>query len=469
MTFLVAAGYAQDSTMPVGEVYTLQQCIAIGIKNNTTVKTSQFTMESDKAVYQQSVGNMLPYASASIYHQAYNGRSINPYTNTYIDQGQTTANYQLQASIVVWNGSSIQRFMRQTREAYRAGELDLQQSKDNAAIQIILDYLSVLSDQELLNAAKVQAAATAEQVRVYKERSDAGTIGPGDYYTLKGQLGQNQVAVTTARNTLEIAKLTLSKDMNVNYSSTMTLTPIGDTTILEPYGSSVEEIYATSLHALPMVRSADLKEQSAVNGIKAARGNLLPTLYLTGGTQTNFSNLATTQIFQNTTQVNTEQYVTVGGTQYSVFSPQNNYQTKNLSYGNQIGNNIAYYVGVQLSIPILNGLQARTKLRQAKIAEETAAFNRSTTHIQLRQAVETDYVNMTAAFETYKTLHQQVDDYTQSYSAANAKLDAGTISAYEFVIAKNNLDGANLNLIGAKYNYILQTKILDYYLGRISF
>ena len=35
-----------------------------------------------------------------------------------------------------------------------------------------------------------------------------------------------------------------------------------------------------------------------------------------------------------------------------------------------------------------------------------------------------------------------------------------------YLIAKNNLDRANINLIAARYDYLLRTKILDYYQGK---
>jgi len=64
---------------------------------------------------------------------------------------------------------------------------------------------------------------------------------------------------------------------------------------------------------------------------------------------------------------------------------------------------------------------------------------------------------------------QQVSDYTQAFQAASVKLDAGSITTFDYVIAKNNVDGSKINLIAAKYNYILQTKVLDYYLGRLTY
>ncbi len=466
---IVAAGYAQDTTSRAdGETLTLKQCVEIAIKNNITLKTTSLAQKTDWALYQQSIGNMLPYASASIYHQDYNGRSTNPYTNQPVTQQQTTGNYQLNAQITLWNGSSLQHYLKANREAYLAGGMDVQQGKDNLTITIILDYLSVLSAKEQLNAAISQDSATREQVRVNQAKFDQGAMLPGDYYNLRGTLSQNEVTVATATNALETAKLTLSKDMNIQYSTTISLQPFADTANLPAYGSSVEEMYAYSVTHLPLIQSADLKERSALNTLKATKGALLPALYLAGGTATNYSNLAQGQTFVNTTQNQTSEYVTVGGTQYSVYAPQDNYSEYTYKYGYQLKNNINYYVGIQLQIPILNGFSGRTRLRNARINEEQVRFNQSTAHIQLRQAIVTDYINMTSAYRTYRALEQQVEDFGHAFSVAQARFDAGVITSYDYVLAKNSFDGATLNLIGAKYNYILQTKILDYYLGKLS-
>ena len=63
-------------------------------------------------------------------------------------------------------------------------------------------------------------------------------------------------------------------------------------------------------------------------------------------------------------------------------------------------------------------------------------------------------------------LNQQVKDYTESFRAATIKFEAGAITSVDYIIAKNNVDRANINLIASKYDYILKTKILDYYMGK---
>jgi outer membrane protein len=75
---------------------------------------------------------------------------------------------------------------------------------------------------------------------------------------------------------------------------------------------------------------------------------------------------------------------------------------------------------------------------------------------------------MTAAKNRYLALLDQVAAYTESFHAAEARYNTGstTLISLDYLTAKNNLDRANVNLIIARYDYILRTKILDYYQGK---
>jgi len=63
-------------------------------------------------------------------------------------------------------------------------------------------------------------------------------------------------------------------------------------------------------------------------------------------------------------------------------------------------------------------------------------------------------------------LLEQVDAYTESFRAAEIRFNNGVGTPVDYLTAKNNLDRANINLITAKYDYVLRTKILDYYQGK---
>jgi outer membrane protein len=90
------------------------------------------------------------------------------------------------------------------------------------------------------------------------------------------------------------------------------------------------------------------------------------------------------------------------------------------------------------------------------------------TRNQLQQSVELAYQNMIAAYGQYKSYQDQVAAYQLSFQAAEAKFNAGAITSVDYVIAKNNVDKANINLTAARYNYIFRSKIMDYYQGRLT-
>jgi outer membrane protein len=73
---------------------------------------------------------------------------------------------------------------------------------------------------------------------------------------------------------------------------------------------------------------------------------------------------------------------------------------------------------------------------------------------------------MISAADRYKVGLEQVSAYTESFRAAETRFNNGVGTSIDYLTAKTNLDRANINLITAQYDYILRTKILDYYQGK---
>ena len=64
----------------------LQQCLDIALANNIPVKQSELQEQNAKMNLTQSKMNRLPNIAASLNYGINNGRSIDPYTNSYINQ-----------------------------------------------------------------------------------------------------------------------------------------------------------------------------------------------------------------------------------------------------------------------------------------------------------------------------------------------------------------------------------------------
>ena len=432
LIILSATLTAQDTTR-VYDVLTLRQSVEIGIVNNPTVKQSEFQNEVARINYNQAKGYFIPQVNGTINHNLNQGRNIDPASNGYINSSLTSANYNLQGNLTLFNGFRLINLLKQNRFFNEATKMDWQQAKDKLMLDIVLAYLQMLTNTDLLEQARRQADATRQQVQRLEVMNKEGAIKPSDLSDLRGQYGADQLAYVNAQNSLDQARYTLVQLMNIPYNKNMTVERIGVEQFDMTYASTPDSIYESALHQLAIVKAADLKTKSYESEVRAAKGNYYPSLGIGGGISTNYSSLAKDAANQK------------------------------LPYDNQLKNNYGTYVGAGISIPILNNFRYRSAVALAKVDYKNGQFLAQTTRIQLKQNIEKDYFDMTASLDRYKTYSDQVEAYTTSFRAAELRFNEGVGTVVDYLIAKNNLDRAKTNLIVGRYDFLLRTKILDYY------
>src|SRR5215469_10579724 len=106
MLFLILVSsqtIGQQNANP-GSTLTLRQCVDTALRNNLVVEQSQLTKEAGKVSLDQSKANMLPFIGATASQNLSYGRSLNPYTYTYVNQQISTGNYAINSSLTLFSG-----------------------------------------------------------------------------------------------------------------------------------------------------------------------------------------------------------------------------------------------------------------------------------------------------------------------------------------------------------------------------
>jgi outer membrane protein len=444
---------------------TLKEAIETGIKNNIDVLQSNLQMQKADINYKQSKANMLPNLNADANHGTNHGRSIDPFTNSFIDQNVNYANYGLSSNILLSNGLSLQNQIKSNKLGYEASKMELQQSKDNLTINIILAYFEILSDEDILQQSVDQKAVTDSQVNRLGILNNSGAISPSQYYDLKGQLATDEINIVNNQAALETANLALSQLLNIPYDKNLKLEklPVSFNTNFE---NTSEQIYQTALQQFAQIKSAELRTKSAEKNIKAIKGELFPTLSLNGNAYTNFSSVASQDFFVSSSETTSSDYVVINGSKVPVITQKNNYNTRKITFGNQLNNNFFTTINVGLSIPLFNASQVRNKIKLAKIELQNSELIEQNSKLQLQQSIERAYVNLISSTRKYQLLLNQVESFKESFRAAEIRFNSGASTSVDYLIAKNNLDKAQSNLILSKYDVSLREKILDYYQGK---
>ena len=463
--FFYLATIAQaDTTVHGQNKLTLQQCVETALANNLDVFQSQLQMESAKIDKNQAKLNLLPNLNASAGQTFSQGRSIDPYSNTPVTQNVSSSDYGINTGVVLFNGLSLQNLIRQYSLTYEASKMDWQQAKDNLTLSIILGYLQVLSTEDQLTQSRNQAILSGSQVERLQLMNQQGAIRPSDLSDLQGQYANDRLSIVNMENAVETAKINLCQLMNIPYNSDLELERIDLAAFAVKYESTRDQIYQTALQELALVKSVDLKEQSAAKAVKVARGQLWPTLSFGAGVSTAYSSVAQENKFVNTTYEPTSDSAIGNGMKLPVYRFQDNFSPfSKIPYRDQINNNVYTSYGFNLRVPIFNSLQQRNRVKLAKINLRNTQFVSKTTRTQLGTSIDRAYTNLVSAADRYKVLLEQVTAYDESFRAAEIRFNNGVGTSVDYLIAKNNLDRANIDLITTKYDYVLRTKILDFY------
>lgn len=448
---------------------TIKQCIDIAIKNNLVVQQNDLQMQRLGVNYKQAKDNLLPTLNGQVDHSLNSGRSINVFTNSYVTQSYTSGNYNLNAGLTLFSGLQNLNAIKQTSLAYQAGKMDFQQAKDQVTINVITAYLLVLDNTELLAQAYNQLDVSKKQVeRLEILEKDGANKLPSDLYDLKGTYGDNELNLVSTKNNLEASKLSLVQILNIPYNRNIKLEPISVADVANQTGENADQVFDTALKQLAYIKAAELRRQSAERGVKVAKGALSPTVSLFGGITTNYSSTAQNSTVSDSSIVPTKQFVNTPTGKSTVYTTQYENTFKNIGYYDQFKNNYSTQFGVRLTVPILNYFQNRNKVKLAKIDLQESKYIEENTKNVLRQNVEQAYVNMTLAYNRYNVLVEQVKAYKESFRTAEIRFNAGVLTSVDFVVAKNNFDKANINLINSRYDCYIYNKVLDYYMGRLT-
>lgn len=420
-----------------GRPLSLQECVQTAIRNNLDVRQSDLDMERAGVNWRQSKANLLPNISSDITHRLNQGRSIDPSNNSYVNQQNTSGNYSLSGNVTLFNGLRLMNNLKSSQYAYEASKMELQQNKDQLMLSVMLTYLQILTNTDLLQQAQKQADVTQKQVERLELMNEQGAIKPSDLSDLKGQLADNKLNLIKSQNDLDGARLSLAQLMNVPYNKDLEVERLRADQVSLNYGTTPDSIFNIALQQLAIIKAADLRTKSAEKAVKAARGSLFPVVGLNGGFSTPYSSAA-----------------------------RKDSTNEKIGYYDQLSNFYGTYVGIGISIPIFNNFRYRNQIALAKIDLKSAAYTAQTRQIQLKQSIERDHFNMTAARNKFEALVEQVAAYAESFRAAEVRFNNGASTSVDYLIAKNNYDRANVNLIIARYDYVLRTKILDYYQGK---
>ena len=468
---LLLLGLTLFTVLPAQKTLTLKECIDIALKNNQQVTDATYQTNINKITLQQAKALQLPGVNINLNQGLNTGRSIDPFSNQFIDQTIRFGNYGLGLDFTIFNGFQTRNTIKRNKANLQAGEKDAAATKNIIALNVIRNYLQVISSQEIEKASALQLMATQEQLNSAQQKVGAGILAASQLADLNGQVATEKLNLANAKNNIELAKLDLFATMNFAGNEPIIL--MAEEEVIDTVTTTVNanDVYEAALKYLPDMQTIEYKKRSAETDRAIAKGLRYPTLVFFANTGSTYSSSVNkTQFVPDGTTTNIvtaspDNFITVGGSDYFIQqkSTIKNGSYKPFTYFNQLNGNINSAIGLSLRIPILNGLQAKYKTVSANAVISRIEAQLTSVKNQLRNAVERSVQNLKNAADKILLTAEQVAALQQTLTNSVFKIDNGTSSATEYVIAKSNYDKAKINLIQAKYEYRFLQIIVQFY------
>ncbi len=399
----------------------LGECINYAETHNNTLRNAELDRSSSEISYNEAKLRYAPTVSAT----ASQGFGYSNHNAT----ASWTGNYGISAGMTLFDGFSTYNNVKLNKLSLKQSELKVEQSRNSINIQIMQAYLSILMNTERLAYQQDVLNTSQEQVKEGELQFKVGKILESDYNLLKANLTSAAYDVENTKIAIDNELLTLKKLLGLpSYTKLEIVKPDTDTDNASLTMPTLESAVERALAYLPELKSSEAGVEMAKYDIKMAKSDYSPTLSLSAGVSTGYTNF-------------------------------------DEAWGTQVSNNLGENVGLNLSIPIYNRNSTRSKVKQSKIRLQQAEMENEQLKLDITSEIEQKYLAAAQAYNTYKSSEALEKAYKDSYAVYNEKFKAGAITTVDLLQQQSNYLNVLNQFLQNKYSYLMNRKILDVYMG----
>ena len=314
----------------------LNECMEYAVEKNHNIKNQEYLNANYRQDKIEAIASLTPAFSANSNFSASYGRSIDPETNTYTNTGNLGNSYGINGQIPLFAGFQNINNVRVAKAMSLMGLEQLQQVKDEVAINTMKSFFDAVYFTNSSAIAKEQLTTSLITLKQSQKMFELGLKSAADVAQIEAQVAFDELFLTQQENNMELAILALKQQMNFPIEDVLEIETDLEGSLAQILGEKIVtdttavlgEIldYALANNAKILASNYSLRAEQL--NLYIAQGRYAPSIYGSGGWSTNY---------------------------YRMLNGANeNYSPK--AYWDQLKDNRGYYFGASISIPIFNGL-----------------------------------------------------------------------------------------------------------------
>ena len=211
IVFAVSYGFAQDPG--ASSVLSWKDCVSLASKNNPSLASSRYSLQSSKYSYYSSYNGLMPQVSLS--HSYSDSSSSLPGTDNWQTAGSARLNLFNKSQIESIN--SAKAFTSQSEASFR-------QASANLRYNLLRAFYQLLFAQKKIEVSEIIMKMRQDEAQLVSLRYDSGTEYKGNMQRAEAQLMQAKADLAQSLRDLRIAQRTMNQQLGIDDFTVISVT-----------------------------------------------------------------------------------------------------------------------------------------------------------------------------------------------------------------------------------------------------
>lgn len=458
-------------TSSAQKAWTLQRCLDHAFEHNIQIKLGELGETSAAIGTQSAQGAFLPNLNGNLSHGYNFGRTIDPFTNQFVESAAIRSNsFGLSTGMVLFNGFQNHLNLRRAKLAQSSAEAQREIAENNVVLTIAGAFLNVLFQEEFVRVAEFNRQTTARQVDRMRSMVAAGAAAEFDLYDVEAQLASDEANIVSTKNALGLAKLNLVQLLQLPAAEAdefELVRPSDEDLERSNLPPSPEAAVAFALGSFPEIRQAELQVEDAFIGLDIAKSGRYPRLFASYNIGTGYSGASRSIDGAPTLEEFVLGSLVVDdSTSYDLVAQQEVYNFITTPFDDQLSQNFNQSVFFSMSVPIFNNFSVKSSIEQAEVNALRAQYQLEQTKQTLTTSIESAWADARAASQMAVAQEAALVSAERAFLNTEKRYEAGAATAIDYADARTLFNNARVNTLRAKYDLAFKSRILDFYMGK---
>jgi outer membrane protein len=474
LVLLIATAFATVSyAQTPARILTFEEAVKTAMQNSVLLNQQKNNLELSQVQKLSAYASMGPTIQANGQVYQVNGNSFNNQTGQLVNGVRDAVTASLNANMNIFSGFYRINSIRQFNSQLEAQNYFVNRTSQDVINTVSTQYLQVMLDAELLKIAKENFDALQKQLDLVKEHVKLGSRSAVDEY--------NQEALTKAGELRYVqAEISLNNDKSL-LTQTLLIDPFEQFEVERPTWN-MDSVGSDKLDVQDLVQRAKQyrgdylravkNEEAAKYAMRAAKGLMLPSLVA-------FANYGSAYNFQHNVPDSVQfsrSVIVADASAASGYSIQN--ETLPGMYANPERprpfsqqfrtNNVYKSYGLQLSIPLFNGLQNKVTYAQQRALHKNNELTKKNLEYQINNDVIRAIRNYEGARKAYAVTTDQLHAAATAFEYETERYNLGITNFVDYTNANRVYIQAQTDKAQAEFRFVFQKVMLEYAVGTLK-